>query len=135
MVRATIAFTGESASAPNEFGTRKFAQRRGWSMAKVACCAMLLAGCVDPRAPDHASNPTCIRFWPEARYRNYGYDHVVHLQSECQVQAVCDVSTDVNPSQVVVRLPAGAHVEVLTMRGSPAREFRPQVACRLVRRG
>ena len=100
-----------------------------------ACAVLAVAGCTGPQAPAQASNPTCIRFWPEARYRNYGYDHVVHLESECQTQAVCEVSTDVNPTEISVRLPAGEHVEVLTMRGSPAREFRSRVTCRLVRRG
>jgi hypothetical protein len=75
----------------------------------------------------------CVEFWPEVRYANYGYDHVVHLYSRCDVSATCDVSTDVSPDKLRVDVPPGAEVEVLTRRGSPARRFTPRVECTLVR--
>lgn len=89
-----------------------------------------------PREVATTGNPesdpvlTCVESWPEARYRAYGYDHIVHLRSRCRVTADCTVTTDVSPeaSRAVVR-PA-EHVEVLTFRGSPAREFTPTVVCR-----
>jgi hypothetical protein len=41
----------------------------------------------------------------------------------------CDVSTNVAPTPVRVVLAPRQHVEVLTFRGSPAREFTPQADC------
>jgi hypothetical protein len=97
------------------------------------------------RAPDTASfvvpsspiplegadeEPTCVAFWPETRYRNYGYDHIVHLRSHCDVQAYCKVWSDVNPHPTDVLVAPRAEVEVLTFRGSPARQFTPHVECR-----
>jgi hypothetical protein len=73
----------------------------------------------------------CVEYWPEVRYRNYGYDHLVHLWNRCDVRAVCDVASDVNPKPVRVEIAARDRIEVLTFRGSPAREFTPQVDCRV----
>lgn len=78
-----------------------------------------------------AQDRTCVDFWPEVRFRNYGYDHIVHLLSRCDVRASCVVSSDVNPKATVVEVGPGEHVEVLTFRGSPAREFTPRVECRI----
>jgi hypothetical protein len=72
----------------------------------------------------------CVEFWPEARYRNYGYDHLVHLWNRCSVRATCDVASDVNPTPTRVELRPREAIEVLTFRGSPAREFTPKVQCR-----
>jgi hypothetical protein len=77
-----------------------------------------------------AQDRACVHYWPEARFRNYAYDHVVHLLSRCEERALCAVSSDVNPKPVLVEVPPGERVEVLTFRGSPAREFRPFVECR-----
>lgn len=74
-------------------------------------------------------DPTCVAFWPEVRYRNYGYDHVVHLYSRCDVRAYCAVSSDVNPQATDVVVPPREHVEVVTFRGSPAGQFTPKVVC------
>jgi hypothetical protein len=71
----------------------------------------------------------CVDVWGEARYRNYGYDHVVHLRSRCPTPAECAVSTNVNPERIRTVVPPGQHVEVLTFRGSPAREFIPRAEC------
>jgi hypothetical protein len=107
--------------------------RRSRRSSRVAT-APLLAGVLvaAASAADEPSRP-CIQAWPETRYANYAYDHVVHLQSDCPAPAVCLVSTDVSPTPIEAQLPAGRHVEVLTRRGSPARYFTPSVACRLVR--
>lgn len=74
--------------------------------------------------------PTCVEVWPEVRYRNYGYDHIVHLYSRCEIDAYCKVSSDVNPNPTDVVVPKGEEVQVLTFRASPAREFTPRVECR-----
>ena len=86
----------------------------------------------DAKTPDAgAPDVQCIRAWPEARMRAYGYDHVVHVQNACIKDAVCSIATDVNPDAVIVRVPKGAEVETVTWLGSPAREFIPKVKCTL----
>jgi hypothetical protein len=72
----------------------------------------------------------CVELRPEVIYRNNGYDHIVHLRNRCDKAAVCSVATNVNPTPVEVTLAAGQKVAVLTFRGSPAREFTPNVTCR-----
>lgn len=72
---------------------------------------------------------TCVRAWPEARYRNYGYDHIVHVLSRCRLRAICDVSTSVRPEPIRVRIAPREHQRVLTFRGSPRRQFIPNVQC------
>jgi len=84
-----------------------------------------------PARGDDGETPECIDHRGDARYRGYGYDHVVVITSGCQEAARCTVSTDVTPEEHQVDVPAGETVEVLTRRGSPAREFTPQVACTL----
>jgi hypothetical protein len=79
--------------------------------------------------PAQESGPSCVRFWPEARYRSYGYDHVVHLSSQCHRTASCNVSTSVSRAPVVVAIDPGEHLEVLTLRGSPLSEFAVDVQC------
>jgi hypothetical protein len=74
--------------------------------------------------------PTCVASWPEVRFRNYGYDHLVHLQSRCALRAFCDVASDVNPKPTRVVIRPREELEVLTFRGSPARQFTPKVECR-----
>lgn len=83
-------------------------------------------GEASPRA-----DAACVRVRPEARYRNLGYDHIVHLDSGCDRDAFCDVSTDVNPAVQRVVAPARRSVEVVTFIGSPARVFSPKVSCEL----
>lgn len=75
---------------------------------------------------------TCVDFWPETRHRNYGYDHIVHLLSRCDVPAFCVVSSDVNPRGALVEIRPREYIEVVTFRGSPAREFKPEVECRFL---
>lgn len=77
-----------------------------------------------------AAELDCVEVWGEARYRNYGYDHIVHLKSHCPTAASCDVSTNVNPEAVRAVVLPQQHLEVLTFRGSPAREFIPRAECR-----
>jgi hypothetical protein len=99
---------------------------------------LLLLGCVSllttrpliaKRAANEPPVPVCIHFWPEARYRALGYDHVVHIKSACSADAHCKVSTDVNTEPLDATVPAHAEVEVVTWVGSPAREFTPTVTC------
>jgi hypothetical protein len=82
-------------------------------------------------AADPPSSTDCVRFWAEARYRPYGYDHIVHLVNVCKLEARCLVSTDVDPEPMRVIAPPEEHIEVTTRRGSPASQFMAAVVCRL----
>jgi hypothetical protein len=93
----------------------------------LACLAALVSGAAEP-----SPVPACMQFWPEARYRPYGYDHVVHITSACTVDARCLVSTDVDPEPMRVTVPSQAHIEVITRIASPASEFTPYVVCRVL---
>jgi hypothetical protein len=77
--------------------------------------------------------PECVKHRTEARYRNLGYDHLVHVQNGCDERVVCRVSTSVNSEPVEVGLSPGEEREVLTWRGSPAREFTTRIACQFSR--
>ena len=103
--------------------------RRSAALATVAVVAVSILPATSPAAD---SLPDCIRVWGEARYRNFGYDHIVHVSNKCSTTALCDVFTDVNPTRSRVMVPAGQEVEVLTFRGSPAREFVPHAECGLI---
>ena len=74
----------------------------------------------------------CVSSWGESRYRNLGYDHIVHLKNRCEKSALCRVSTNVNPDPVEGTVAPGEERELLTFRGSPARDFVPKVDCRLL---
>jgi hypothetical protein len=102
----------------------------GFSLAVMLIVASASASDAEPSGSNQRSLG-CIDAWGEARYANYGYDHIVHLRSRCHVRAVCDVATNVNPQPTRVSVPAGREVEVLTYRGSPVREFSPKVSCAL----
>jgi len=86
-----------------------------------------------PSAHRTASHPSVcvVSHSTEARYRAYGYDHIVHLRNDCQRNARCTISTNVNPKRLKVRVNSGERIEVLTYRGSPSRVFSARVACQL----
>lgn len=75
--------------------------------------------------------PACVHWRTEVRYANYGYDHWVIIHNGCERSAACVVTTDVNPEPIRVGVPRDQTREVLTYRGSPAREFSARVVCRL----
>jgi hypothetical protein len=77
--------------------------------------------------------PECIRVTASARWAAAAYNHYVRVDNDCGSTARCQISTNVNPEPQTVTVAAGAHVEVLTNRGSPAREFTPRVSCEVER--
>jgi hypothetical protein len=89
--------------------------------------SLVLAAARADAAPDTAA--ACIKVRPEARYRGFGYNHIVHVADVCATPAECDVSTDVNPQATHVSVAAGSEIEVNTFMGSPARVFVPKVLC------
>lgn len=80
---------------------------------------------------DGDGRPTCIEFRGEARYRGYGYHHIVIVENGCDRAARCDVATDVTPESQSVDVPAGQSSETITRTGSPSRAFEPRVSCTL----
>jgi hypothetical protein len=85
-----------------------------------------------PRPPaSRALVPACVLVQTDSRYVPYGYNHVVILRSSCQRDAVCAVTTNVNPTPIVVGVPPGATVEVLTFMAAPQPSFVASVSCEL----
>ena len=63
-------------------------------------------------------------------YYILGYDHRVHVTNNCKKAVSCSVKTDVNPKAVQIELAPGEKQTVIMWRGSPSREFTPDVSCR-----
>jgi hypothetical protein len=104
----------------------------------LAALVLLFAApfAADAEAPPVAPKPdapACVKHRAEARYRNLAYDHLVHVRNACGERVVCRISTNVYPLPVELSLTPGEGREVLTWRGSPAREFTALVACQFVR--
>jgi hypothetical protein len=94
--------------------------------ALVFLVAPRFAGSAEPAPTD---TPACVKQRTEARYRNLGYDHLVHLRNGCDARVACRVSTNVNPEPAELTLSPGEERELVTWRGSPAREFTARVSC------
>lgn len=75
--------------------------------------------------------PECVHWRTQARYSAYGYDHIVHIENRCDAVAECLVWTNVHPERIRVAVAADTDIDVLTYRGSPAREFTAHVECEL----
>lgn len=71
----------------------------------------------------------CVDVRPEAPYSGLGYDHLIHLTSNCKKPVTCTVKTNVNKDAQKVSLAPGEKQTVVTWRGSPAYEFTPDVTC------
>ena len=79
-----------------------------------------------PKAPASAavSADTCTEVRGSTRAEAYGYTHVVSLRNRCERAVSCELWSDVDPQpRVRVDVKGGATVEVITRRGSPAREL------------
>ena len=94
----------------------------------AAAGSALAAPSADGGAPTAKS---CVKWTTEARYRPYGYDHLVHLNNGCDKPARCHVKTNVNPEPAEVRVLPKQSATVVTFQGSPAREFTAEVSCAL----
>jgi hypothetical protein len=73
---------------------------------------------------------SCVAVETEARFKGFGFDHVVTLRNGCKKPARCSVKTDANPRASSVELAVGEERMIVTFAGSPAREFRADVTCR-----
>lgn len=97
----------------------------GTSVAKVAADEPK-----EPKEPPPAG-PVCLETSHEARYKGMGYDHVVIVNNTCSDAYRCAISTNVNPRVVQLDVPPKSRREVVTFRGSPARQFVPNTVCTL----
>lgn len=79
----------------------------------------------------NAATPACIRIRAEARRGTTGYEHWVYIDSDCDLAAACDVSTDVNPESMTVTVQPRRTSSVLTASAVATNEFTPYVTCRL----
>lgn len=96
---------------------------------RLALAIALIASATVGHEPTAEAADSCIRYWGEVRYGALGYNHIVHLANSCTAEAECVVSTDVNPDEQRVTVGAKSEVLVTTFLGSPARTFKPKVAC------
>lgn len=73
----------------------------------------------------------CAIVSASVRNEAYGYTHVVTLRNRCEKAVSCEVWTDVDPSpRQTLRAGPGGSEEVITRRGSPAREVSAESSCR-----
>ena len=130
--------TKDGANAGNAFawGAARHAgcglagRRAAWRAAALCVAALAIPGLLGAATPlVDGTRPTCIEVRAEARYRNYGYDHVVNLNNRCERAAQCEVFTDVNPNPIRVTVPSREEVEIVTFIGSPSSQFIPTVSC------
>lgn len=82
-------------------------------------------------AEPHAATPECISVRAEARRGATGYDHWVFIDSDCDLPAACDVSTDVSPESMTVTLQPRGTGRVLTATATSVKRFTPYVTCQL----
>lgn len=107
----------------------RYIVRMRW-LTMVGLGILIVAPTTPAVAEDAGASLSCVSVTSDARYVPYGYNHVVILKNACQKDAICTVSTDVNPEPTSVTVPRGQTVEVITFSGSPARTFVPRVSCK-----
>ena len=72
----------------------------------------------------------CASVSASARFKSYGYTHVITLTNSCQRAVSCEVWTDVDPSpHYTLQAKPGKSAEVITRNGSPASEVRAEKVC------
>ena len=73
----------------------------------------------------------CAEARGSARYEAYGYTHVVTLRNGCDKPVECALWTNVDPEpRTSVQAAPGQSIDIVTRRGSPAREVVAQKSCR-----
>ncbi len=102
-----------------------------WFIRGLMLWAASLSAPLSAASAAEGSGPRCVHATFEVRYGNAGYDHVIYLHNQCAARASCEVSSDVNPEPIRVLIARGEKAEVVTMRGSPARQFAPRVTCQV----
>ncbi|MFT3926239.1 MAG: hypothetical protein QM778_27080 [Myxococcales bacterium] len=83
-----------------------------------------------PRPREAAGIEHCAVATGSVRMEAYGYMHVVTLRNGCDRPVTCEVWTDVDPApRYTLHAAPGAVEEVITRRGSPAREVSAEASC------
>ena len=93
----------------------------------LACSSARADG--DKPAPAPQKPKDCVDVRGQASWASVGYDHVVTVTNSCKQAMRCSVKTNVNPDATTLDLEPGESKSVVTWRGSPAREFTPDVSC------
>jgi|SRR5690606_24189188 len=110
--------------------------------AGIICSTLVLVAGASSAAPaptdqpanatvPHAATPQCIDVRAEARRAATGYEHWVFIESDCDLAAACDVSTDVNPESLTVTVQPRSTARVLTAAAASSSKFTPYVTCQL----
>ncbi len=73
--------------------------------------------------------PDCVTHRGHVIYQAYGYTHFVAIENGCEEAVSCRVRTSATSAEVRVRLDASSSKEIVTRRGSPAREFAVTLRC------
>lgn len=113
----------------------KLTLRRVMAIGKLPLVAGLLAAAIvvgGSALGRRAGTPPCLEYWPEIRYRNYAYDHIVHLNNTCSARAICLVSSEMNKVGIEATVDPGKRAEVLLWRGPRPRSFTPRAQCHFV---
>jgi len=73
----------------------------------------------------------CAAVTASARFKGYGYTHIVTLSNSCQRAVSCEVWTDVDPTpHVTLQAKPGQSADVVIRNGSPASEVHAGKLCR-----
>lgn len=121
-------------------------ERRGFAGARAGATALALLGlcgglltgtalAADKRPPPVAQQPppadSCAVARGTVRMEAYGYTHLVTLENGCTKAVECALWTNVDPEpRQVVQTAPGERVEIITRRGSPAREVTALKSCK-----
>jgi len=95
---------------------------------------LVFAACVSFATAAAADSPQqvgdCATVTASARFKAYGYTHVVTLSNGCQRAVSCEVWTDVDPSpHFTLEAKPGKSAEVVIRNGSPASEVHAGKLC------
>ena len=83
-----------------------------------------------PKKESASGIEQCASVSASVRMEAYGYTHVVTLQNRCERPVSCEVWTDVDPlPHQTLRAAPGESEDVITRRGSPAREVSAESSC------
>lgn len=72
----------------------------------------------------------CFDWWTEAKpNQRGGFNHLLHLESDCEHALHCEISTDANTVLGVITIPARSNMVINTFRGAPTEDFTADVRC------
>lgn len=103
----------------------------------LLCCGLAagsaLAADKRPRPVAPTQSPSadsCVVARGSTRWEAYGYTHIVTLENGCTKSVECALWTNVDPEpRKGVRAAPGERIEIITRRGSPAREVTALKSC------